>query len=195
MNILYGLEPDLCICNPELLVWTSKDVVLPKYFYSQLVYLKDGNFHAATEAATKIIDSLERQELFELLIFKTVSGGTIYFVNEEINLDNVISSHEDIDVRNPLDRYLLTLLKLAETFDSKISFLALTSEIILKGSRLGFDVASMQEFSTPSESWLKPEMIADIQVILDPISQVKWQDFPEEIEENKDDIQWLDISS
>ncbi|MCL1470999.1 hypothetical protein [Argonema antarcticum] len=195
MNILYGLEPDLCICNPELLVWTSKDVVLPKYFYSQLVYLKDGNFHAATEAATKIIESLDRQEILEFLIFKTVSGGTIYFIDEAMKLENVLSSYEDIDARNPLDRYLLTLLKLAETFEYKISFLALTSEIIRKISRLGFAVASMQEFSTPSESWLKPEMIADIQLILDPLSQLKWQDFSEEIEENKDDIQWLDISS
>ncbi|MFB2876464.1 hypothetical protein [Floridanema aerugineum] len=195
MNILYGLEPDLSISNPDLLVWTSKDVVLPKYFYGQLVYLKDGNFHAATEAAKKMIESLDRQETFELLVFKTVSGGTIYFINEEIDLENVLSSYENMDLRNPLDRYLLSLLKLSETFESKIVFLGLSPEIISKCSRLGFDVANIEEFSTHSESWLTPEMIVDIQVILDPISQVKWQDFSEEIGENQDDIQWLDISS
>jgi len=39
MKALYGIEPDLCISNPDILVWSNKDVILPKYFYNQLVYL------------------------------------------------------------------------------------------------------------------------------------------------------------
>lgn len=87
MKILYGLEPDFCIVNPDLVNTYSKDLVLPQYFYIQLEYLKNGNFHSATNAANQIINSLVRQ-VSDFLIFKTNCNGTIYLINEKINLNH-----------------------------------------------------------------------------------------------------------
>ncbi|TAF21313.1 MAG: dipeptide epimerase [Nostocales cyanobacterium] len=80
MNIVYGIEPDLCISNTDLLVWASKDIILPKYFYLQLEHLNNGDFLSGTASAQKIIESLtqitpilelykpwQRQEIEEIL--------------------------------------------------------------------------------------------------------------------------------
>ncbi|MBO1347384.1 MAG: hypothetical protein EBE86_008300 [Hormoscilla sp. GUM202] len=80
MNILYGIEPDLCIVNPDLSIGASRDIVLPKYFYMQLEHLKNETF---TEAAAKIVDSLEMQEAEDLLIFKNW-GPFIFMTNKKI---------------------------------------------------------------------------------------------------------------
>jgi hypothetical protein len=193
MKILYGIDPDLCISHPELVAGFGKDLVLPKYFYSQLAYLKDGNFQAATEAATKILTSLNRQPASELLVFTSLGGGTVYFHDQELNPEFLETNSETFDIRNPLDRYLLSLFKLAECLESKVFFLPQSAGVIRKCLSLQFEVAITEDFSTPGESWLAPEMLADIPAMLDPLAQVQWLEDTDEFVEPADSIQWIDI--
>ena len=58
MKILYALEPDLCLINPQYINEFTKDIILPKYFYTQLQHLSLGNFQSATDNANLIINSL-----------------------------------------------------------------------------------------------------------------------------------------
>ncbi|NEN89530.1 MAG: hypothetical protein F6K48_11730 [Okeania sp. SIO3H1] len=186
MRALYGIEPDLCISNPDILIWSSKDVILPKYFYNQLVYLTEKDFTQATQAAEKILNSLERQETPNLLIFKTISEGTIYFHNEEINIKPI----GDLDIRNPIDRYILGLLNIAEILECSTIFLPLSSEIINKCFALNIDVTNTEEFMTTGTSWLKPEMLVGIEAKLDPLSQVQWEEV--QAVEKLGNINWVE---
>ena len=195
MKILYGIEPDLCIRNPQLISHNERDVVLPKYFYIQLLHLKNGNFESATESATKIIDSLITTSAEDLLIFQTSAGGTVYFNDQEITVENFQGIYGNLDFRNPLDRYLVNLAKISETLDATIVFIASSSEIIRKCRMLNFDVATIEEFSTISgESWLQAEMILQIQAMFDPKTQIQWQEEEtEEAENDGNDIFWIEV--
>ena len=143
MNTLYGIEPDLCIVNPDLLICASRDIVLPKYFYMQLEHLKNGDFQSFTEAAAKIVDSLEMQEVENLLIFKNCKGGTVYFHDQQKNMENIDVTNEILDSGNHFDQYLISLLRLAEFLECQIVFLASSSEIIRKCENLNIAVSKM----------------------------------------------------
>jgi hypothetical protein len=195
MKTVYGIEPDLCIGNTDLLVWASKDIILPKYFYLQLEHLSKGNFLSGTASAKKIIDSLHRQEADDLLVFKTVCGATVYFHNETMRIENYLITHIGFDVRNPLDRYLLSLFKIAEILESQAAFLASSPEVIRKCRTLGFQVISAEELLSIGNSWLQQEIILNMQEKLDPMARVQWQDEVEEVVEEADKIQWIDMTS
>lgn len=194
MKILYGIDPDLCIGNPQLISQHSQDVVLPKYFYIQLLHLKNGNFESATESATKIIDSLILTSAEDLLIFQTSVGGTVYFHDQEIKVENFQGIYVNLDFSNPFDRYLLNSAKISEILDVKIIFVTSSSEVIRKCRMLNFDVATIEEFSNMSgESWLQPEMIVDIQTRLNPMAQIQWEDEEtEEAQNDGNDILWIE---
>ncbi|GAB4304738.1 MAG: hypothetical protein Fur0025_46580 [Oscillatoriaceae cyanobacterium] len=202
MKILYGIEPDLCIVNPQLVTDHSQDVVLPKYFYLQLVHLKNGDFESATEGAKKIIDSLRPSSAEDLLIFQTLAGGTVYFHDQEINLDN-FHAYGNLDFNNPLDRYFLNLAKISEILAAQVVFITSSTEIFQKCRVLHFERATVEEFlgtreafsPVGGESWLQPEMILDIQARFDPMAQIQWQE--EETEEagsQENDISWIEIT-
>jgi hypothetical protein len=196
MKILYGIQPDLCIANSELVIQNSQDVVLPKYFYLQLLYLKNSNLGSATYEATKIIDSLLPISAEDLLIFQTSSGGKIYFHDQEISLSNYQRISDNLDFRNPFDRYLLSLAKISEILDAKVVFITSSSEIFSRCRFLHFDIGTIEEFSSISgESWLQPERILNIQAMFDPMTQIQWQE--EETEEpisQGNDINWIEIT-
>lgn len=194
MKILYGLEPDFCISHPEIIVDNYQDIVLPKYFITQLEFLRHGNFTSATIAAEQIISSLIRQGDSELLIYKTSSNGTVYFIDQEINFNTLSNNCASIDIKNPLDRYLLSLVNLSSIIKAKIMFLSLTAPIRQKCLMLGFDLASKEDFTSPRESWLQPEILLEMQAKIDPLAQVKWQENLEQIVVKPENfINWLDI--
>ncbi len=192
MKILYGIEPDVCMSHPEV-VSSDKDIILPKYFYNQLEYIKQSSVEFANDAAAKIIDSLLGQGELNFLVFKTIRHGTVYFVDEGNNLENY-AKEKNIDIKTPIDRYLLILLKIAEITEAKIVFIAMSAQVISRCSSLGFEVASIEEFSNPGNSWLQPEMLVDIQTKLDPLALIKWQEDLEEVVEPENNIHWLDIT-
>lgn len=195
MKILYGLEPDFCIANPDLINTYSKDLVLPQYFYIQLKYLKDGSFSSATEAANKIFNSLITQEVSFLLMFKTNYNGTIYFINQQIvNLDKANLIAEKVDIESPFDRYLLILYQLTKVLEVKIVFLALSAQVINKCYALGFEVATPEEVFHAGESWLQPEILLEVQAKLDPLAQVQWLETSEQLVAQDNLINWLDIT-
>lgn len=194
MNILYGIEPDLCISNPDILVKATKDVLLPKYFYSQISHLKQGNFQLATEAAQQIINSLKKQENSDIIIFNTVGGATVYFHNESEFLDSEQIVPPGFDMRNLLDRYLLSFLKVAELLKSEVIFIASSSEVIRKCLTLKFELISVEEFLINGNSWLHPQMILDILVKLDPMASIQWQEDIEDAVKEQDSIRWIDIT-
>lgn len=197
MKILYGIQPDLCIANSELVIQHSQDVVLPKYFYLQLLHLTNGNFGSATDEATKIIDSLLPTSAEDVLIFQTSAGGTIYFHDQEISLNNFQGISDNLDCRNPLDRYLLSLAKISEILDAKVVFITSSSEILSKCRFLHFDIGTIEEFSNISgESWFQPEMILNIQSMFDPMTQIQWQEeaAAEEPLSQGNDINWIEIT-
>jgi len=213
MKVLYSLEPDFYIINPKILVNFNKDVILPKYFYTQLTHLSQGSFQNATDAATLIINSLSKWAESDILIFKTVAGGTVYFTDEAANCGSFDNSYENLDIRNPLDRYLLSLLKLSETLEAKIVFLASSPEVIRKCRTLNFEVATLEEFSTPGESWLRPEMLVNIQASIPdttsepeplanqeqvtapdpaPSVEIQWRDI--RVARQASNIEWIDLN-
>lgn len=195
MKILCGIEPDCCIQNPNIIAEKCQDFILPKYLYGQLLHLKNGNFQFATQSATQIIDSLVNPIQEDLLIFKTSSGGIVYFNNEAIGLDD-FEGVDDFDLSNPVDRYLLNLEKISTILDAKIIFITSSSELHQKCNRLNFEIATVEEFLAMScDSWLQPEMLLDIQSPLDPIAQIEWQEEeqPESLNQG-DEICWIEIA-
>jgi len=213
MKLLYGIEPDLCIINPEILVNFTKDIILPKYFYSQITHLSQGNFQVATDAATVILNSLIKQEQSDVLIFQTVNGGIVYFTDEATHKLNIDNCYENLDIKNLLDRYLLSLLKLSEILEAKTVFVASSAEVIRKCRSLNFEVATLEEFLTPDESWLQPEILIDIQASmaettseaepvvtqqhlntteLEPFVQIEWRDI--RVPGQLNNLKWIDIT-
>lgn len=193
MKILYGLEPDFCIINPGIIVDNYQDIVLPKYFITQLEFLRNGDFASATIAADQIINSLLRQETSELLIYTTRSNGTVYFIDQEINFNTFSNNYANLDIKNPLDRYLLSLLNLSSIIEAKIMFFPLTAPIMQKCLILGFELASTEDLTSPSKSWLHPEILLEFQAKIDPLAQVKWQEDVEEVVQKENFFNWLDI--
>jgi hypothetical protein len=198
MKVLYGIEPDLCIINPEILVDFTKDIILPKYFYAQITHLSQGNFQAVTDAAIKILNSLIKQEQSDVLIFNTVKRGIVYFTDEATNHKNIDDHYKNLDTRNLLDRYLLSLFKFSEIIAANIVFLASSSEVIRKCRNLNFEVATLEEFTRSGESWLRPKMLVDIQASIDdkisePKSLVTQEPITAPSSENPAQIQWQDI--
>ncbi len=104
---------------------------------------------------------------------------------------------DNLDFRNPIDRYLLSLAKISEILDAKVVFITSSSEIFSKCRFLHFDIGTIEEFSSISgESWLQPEKILNIQAMFDPMTQkIQWQE--EETEEplsQGNDINWIEIT-
>ncbi len=205
MKLLYALEPDLCLINPQYINNFTKDIILPKYFYTQLQHLSSGNFQSATDTANLIINSLIEYDESEVLIFKTVAGGTVYFIDEKIHQRNTENN-------SLLDCYLYSLLKLSENLEAKIVFLASSPEIIRKCNALNIEVIIVEEYLAIAESWLQPEMLLNFQAScrenideteefptqqqedapqLQPSTQVEWRDITTLQQQNN--IQWVDI--
>ncbi|MDJ0717689.1 MAG: serine/threonine-protein kinase [Prochloraceae cyanobacterium] len=175
MKILYGIEPDLCINYPHLIEDNTKNIILPKYFYVQLNYLKNGNFNQATNSAKKIINSLASKAELGLLIFQTSSNGFLYFIDEEIYREDRRSTAKYFDNRNPLDRYLLSLFKFANILKVPVKFCTSSTELIGKCNILNFQVTNIEQFSHPGRSWLTPKIIVDTLAKLDPVTHRQWQ--------------------
>lgn len=136
----------------------------------------------------------------EILIFKTVAAGTVYFVDEKLHQAN-------IENRSLLDCYLFSLLKLSEILEAKIVFLASSPEMIGKCQSLNFEVTIIEEYLGIGESWLTPEMllnfqascrenISEIEILTqqqeNTLQQIEWQDIKKSQQQNN--IQWVDIS-
>ncbi len=204
MKFLYALEPDLCLINPQYINDFTKDIILPKYFYTQLQHLSLGNFQSATDNANLIINSLIEYDESEILIFKTVGGGTVYFIDEKIHQTN-------IDTNSLLDCYLYSLIKLSENLEAKIVFLTSSAEIIRKCNALNIEVIIVEEYLAIAQSWLQPEILlnqASCRENLDetelttqqqenitqiqPSTQIEWRDIATSQQQNN--IQWVDIS-
>ncbi len=205
MKILYGIEPYICINNPDILMNFSLDIVLPQYFLTQITHLSNSNFGNATVSANKIINSLHRWENSNLL-FKTNAKGTVYFIAEAINYLKVDSQYQNIDNTNLLDRYLLSLLYLSNILEAKIVFLASSPEMIGKCRILNLDPVTLAEFTLNGESWLQPEMLINMETshpdivsepdILDASErettvQIQWLDI--RVSQETSNIQWLDM--
>ncbi len=205
MKPLYALEPDLCLINPQYINDFTKDIILPKYFYTQLQHLSLGNFQSATDSANLIINSLLEYD-DEVLIFKTVGGGTVYFIDEKIHQINT-------DTNSLLDCYLYSLIKLSENLEAKIVFLTSSPEIIRKCHALNIEVIIVEEYLAIGESWLQPEMLLNFQAScrenldetedlttqqqenitqIQPSTQIEWRDITTSQQQNN--IQWVDIS-
>lgn len=198
MKLLYALEPDLCLTNPQYINNFTKDIILPKYFYTQLQHLSLGNFQSATEAANLIINSLIQYDESDILMFKTVAGGTVYFIDERQHQTN-------IDTNSLLDCYLYSLIKLFENLEAQIVFLASSPEIIGKCDVLNIEVIIVEEYLAIGESWLKPEILlnqASSRENLDETElttpqqnntpqQLEWRDIVTIQQQNN--IQWVDI--
>ena len=197
MKALYGIEPDLCMVHPQIIINNNQDIVLPQYFYIQLLHLKNGDFESATDDAIKIIDSLILSATEGLLFFKTGAGGIVYFHNQEISVENFQESSGILDLKHPLDRYLLSLTQLSEILDTQIVFIASSPKVIHKCSKLHLIPATIEDFyATTSTSWLEPKMIVDIHVTLAPMTQIQWQEEEIEAPQNQgNDIHWLEINN
>lgn len=202
MNQIYGIEPDLCIQNPALILDFGKDIILPKYFYSQLHHLRGGNYYEATEAADLILQSLyPMEELENILVFKTDKNGIIYFIDQEISLDSSKFTDDQFDTQNPFDRYLLSLYKLSNLLTCQTLFIINSSAIIQKCRLLNFRLINIQDFSNYRESWLNTEHILSLHSQLlsiasqvEPILQIQWNDEAETITEVTDNIiYWQDL--
>ena len=188
MKRLYALEPDLCLINPQYINNFTKDVILPKYFYTQLHHLSLGHFQSATDSANLIINSLIKYDESDILIFKTVAGGTVYFIDEKIHQTN-------IENNSLLDCYLFSLLKLSEKLEVKIVFLTSSPEIINKCQNLNFEVAIIEEYLTNGESWLKPEMLLNFEASFrENINEIEDLAIQQE-EVTPQQIEWLDITT
>ncbi|MDB9322754.1 hypothetical protein PN483_06045 [Nodularia spumigena CS-591/04] len=206
MNILYSIEPDICIINPDILINFPLDIVLPQYFLTQINHLSNSDFGNATESANTIINSLNQWEDSDLLLFKTNAEGRVYFIDESINYLKVDSQYQYIDNTNLLDRYLLSLLYLSNILEVKIVFLASSPEIINKCRILNFDTVTLAEFTLNGESWLQPEMLVNVEssnpdIFSEPnilntseietTIPIQWQDI--RVSQGTNNIQWLDI--
>jgi len=206
IRIIYAIEPDLCITNPDILTNFSLDIVLPQYLLTQINHLSNSDFGNITVSANKIINSLNQQEDTEFLLFKTNSQGKIYFIDETINYLQINRQYENIDNTTPLDRYLLSLLYLSNILEAKIVFLASSPEIIRKCRIFNFDPVTIEEFTPNGESWLNPEMLINLPInnpdivpesdILnfsetETTVQIQWQDI--KILGGTSNIEWIDM--
>ncbi|CAD5913257.1 hypothetical protein PA905_10700 [Planktothrix agardhii CCAP 1459/11A] len=192
MKLLYGIEPDLCIQYPEIITDNSKDIILPLYFYQQLEFLTHNNVQDASEAAAKIFSFCLIEDATEFLIFKNLHQGTVYFINQEKSLDNVKINLNQFDLRNPIDRYMISLFDLAEHLGSQVSFLAVSSQIVAKCHHLNFNRISQEDFIDPGTSWLTYDLIREIPSAIDPVADIIWQE-DEEISESEEKFLWIDI--
>ena len=144
--------------------------------------------------------------MIDVLIFKTVAGGTVYFIDEKIHQTN-------IDTNSLLDCYLYSLLKLSENLEAKIVFLTSSPEIIRKCNDLNIEVIIVEEYLAIGESWLQPEMLLNFQAScrenldetedlttqqqenitqIQPSTQIEWRDITTSQQQNN--IHWVDIS-
>jgi hypothetical protein len=197
MNQVYGIEPDLCIQNPALILDFGKDIILPQYFYDQLKHLQKGNYYEATEAANQIIQSLQPiEELENILAFKTPQNGFIYFINQEISLKKTEFTEDKFDLKNPFHRYLLSLFIMVKYLEISVIFLASSSSLIQKCNLLNFNFINIKDFYNYSQSWLNTDVILSIHSRLQPIqatTQIQWTDEPEIVSNPNPNISWQDL--
>jgi|694.fasta_scaffold68497_7 hypothetical protein len=206
MNILYAIEPDLCITNPGILINFPLDIVLPQYILTQINHLSNSDFGNVTVSANKILTSLQPTENTDLLIFNTNNKGTIYFIDETIYHLQINREYENIDPAIPINRYLLSLLYLSNILESQIIFLAASSEIIRKCRIFNFETVNLADFQPDGKSWLTPEILVNITTnnpdlitatdmlnpseIEEPV-QIEWQDI--RISQGINNIKWIEI--
>lgn len=206
MKVLYAIELDLCIINPDTLINFPSDIILPKYFFTQLNFLKNRDLGNATVAANKIINSLKQCGDTDILLFTNNNGGKVYFIDETINYLNLDNEYTNLDSTNPLDRYLLSLLYISNILEAKIFFLSSSPEINCKCRILNFDPVTLEKLPNIGESWLHTEMLVNLQAsnldivtehnILDASEtdttiQIQWQDIKGSQEVNN--IKWIDM--
>ena len=210
MKVLYGIEPDLFMTIAKKVTLFSKDVILPQYFYIQLMHLKQGNYQVATDAASTVINSLVKSIESNDLLFYTSYNGSVYFVDEAIY--HVNNNQCFIDGNSLLERYLLSLLKISEILESKVIFITSSPEVVRKCRILNFEIGTLEDFSSSGKSWLESEMLLDIQASitkdrneiefavtqdantykLDNPEEIQWQDI--RVIEQSNNIQWMDIN-
>jgi hypothetical protein len=200
MKQIYGIEPDLCIQNPALILDFGKDIILPQYFYEQLKHLQAGNYYQVTESANQIFQSLQLiEELDNILVFKTPQNGVIYFLNQEISLNNTEFTEDQFDLSNPLHRYLLSLLSLSRLLGTSTTFLINSSALISKCTLLKFGLVNVSDFSHYSESWLNADLILSSESKLTAvtprreITEIEWTDDSEIISQFIPNISWQDL--
>jgi hypothetical protein len=159
MKNLYSLEPDICIRYPDIITDSTIDLILPKYFYNQLQYLKNKELQDSTISAKQILNSLRKQENNNLLIFQNQNNGIIYFLDETKLFIEI--SDVNFDIQLPLDRYLLNLSTLSKKLEASIIFCATSSEVIKKCQYLNFFVVSEGISVISGKSWLQIETLLD----------------------------------
>lgn len=206
MNILYAIEPDLCITNPDILINFPLDIILPQYLLTQINHLSNSDFGNVTVSANKILTSLKPQENTDLLIFNTNTQGKIYFIDETIHHLQINRQYENIDPAIPINRYLLSLLYLSNILESQVIFLASSSEIIRKCRIFNFETVNLADFKPHGEPWLTPEILVNIATnepdiitetdIFNPSEieetvQIEWQDM--RISQGTNNIKWIDM--
>ena len=198
MSHIYGIEPDLCIQNPRLILDFGKDIFLPQYFHSQLQYLKKTNYNKATKAANKITQSLHSIDNLEknLLAFKTPQNGLLYFINQEIDLVDLQFTENQLDIRHPLNRYLLVLFKISNLLEASVTFLINSSSLLEKCNLLNFNIANINDFCNYSESSLNIEVILSIQRYLEPgnsTPKIQWSEESNVVSKSIKHIYWQDF--
>jgi hypothetical protein len=200
MNILYGIDPNLCIEKPNLVTEYQKDIILPQYFYTQLHYLKERNLNEATISAQKIINSLSDISQSELLIFQNQKGGLVYFINESIVGNNWGEDANNLDHSTPLIKYFLSLKEIAQILQAEVYFcldsLARKDEL----ATLRFILQTVEEFCHESKSWLQPEIILGIQdqlvpPIVDSEPPILWEEDKSNNSPHKEVFIWMDRGS
>lgn len=206
MNILYAIELDLCITNPDILISFPLDIVLPQYLLTQINHLTNSDFGDVTVSANKILTSLQPNENTDLLIFNTNTQGTIYFIDETIHHLQTNRQYENIDPAIPLNRYLLSLVYLSTILESQVIFLASSNDIIRKCRIFNFETVNLKDFKPHGESWLKPEMLVNLPTtnydiipesdILNTLGieanvKIEWQDM--RISQGTNNIEWIDM--
>lgn len=210
MKALYGIEPDLFMTIAKKVTFFSKDVILPQYFYIQLIHLKQGNYQVATDAASTVINSLVKSIESNDLLFYTSYNGSVYFVDEAVY--HVNNSQYSLDENSLLERYLLSLLKISQILKSKVIFITSSPEVERKCRILNFEIGTLEDFSSGGQSWLEPEMLLDLQASitegknevefvvtqdantyeLQNPEEIQWQDI--KVIEQSNNIQWMDIN-
>jgi Protein kinase domain len=175
MKKIYGLEPDLVIRHPEIIIHSTIDIVLPKYFYNQLIHLKNGNFQDATEIAANILSSLVRQSKHNLLIFRNHGNGTVYFI-DEVNYFINHTNLPEFDIHLPLDRYLLSLLSFSNQLKTELIFFATSYQVVEKCRSLGFFVVSKGMSVISGKSFLQSEILFESKISLEIPSELLLQE-------------------
>lgn len=193
MNILYGLEPDLVMNDPEWVTHSPNDLMLPQYFYYQLQHLKSGDYGDSSNSANHILTSLNGSEGSDLLRFTNQKNKQIYFLNQEVAYDCLGNSNEMIDLSIALNRYLVTLYFYAGLLKAQVYFLNLSQQVIYDCLTLNLEVVKTEDFLLPHESWLTPQSIQKIQERLEPDQKIKWRNYPPQNSQSIDQIKWFNI--